>query len=142
MTTARTEAHPSVVVIVLDCDGADFTIPCVRSLAASTYPNFEVFVVCNGEDSEQIQRIRGVFPDLRVFETGRNLGYAGGMNHGMHQARESQPDWFLLLNNDTQAPPELLRSLHRRTTSRGGSSSTAATPSRETSRPASSATSG
>ena len=101
----------SVAAIVLDYNGSELTIPCVRSLVASTYPTLDLLVVCNGSLPEHETRIRDELPEIEVFQTGRNLGYAGGMNEGIQWAITRRADWFLLLNNDTEVEPEMVSQL-------------------------------
>ena len=81
---------PSVYIVVLNWNGADDTLACLDSLAALTYPNFSVIVVENGSTDGSLDKLRtysNPYP-LVIFETGRNLGYAGGNNVGTRHALE------------------------------------------------------
>jgi len=75
----------------------------VGSLRQPTSTNFEVIVVDNASGDDSLPRIRAAFPEIRILETNRNLGFAGGCNAGIRYALESNSDLVWLLNNDTLA---------------------------------------
>lgn len=54
----------------------------------------EDVIVINNNPNEKIEL------SVQVIETGKNAGYAGGMNIGMKQAWEQGADWVVLLNDD------------------------------------------
>jgi GT2 family glycosyltransferase len=99
---------PKVSIIVLNWNGRDDTLECLRSVERIDYPNFETIVVDNGSSDGSVAAMRRVFPQLRVLETGENLGYAGGNNVGIRHALERGADYVLLLNNDTIVDSALL----------------------------------
>lgn len=100
--------HPSVSIVVLNWNGREDTLECIESVRAITYPNYEVIVVDNGSTDGSVAAIKKKFSDLRVLETGRNLGYAGGNNVGIQAALSQGAEFVLLLNNDTVVAPDLL----------------------------------
>jgi GT2 family glycosyltransferase len=100
--------QPSVVIVVLNWNGRDDTLECLRSLAAVSYGNFAVIVVDNGSVDGSVPAIRQRFPEVAVVETGKNLGYAGGNNAGIRAALEKGVEFILLLNNDTIVAPDIL----------------------------------
>jgi GT2 family glycosyltransferase len=55
-----------------------------------------------------VKAIRKKFPEIRVLETGGNLGYAGGNNYGLRYAIKNGADYILLLNNDIIVDTQLL----------------------------------
>ncbi len=99
---------PHVIVIVLNWNGADDTIACVASLRKSNYPHFEILVVDNGSTDNSAARIKNVYPDLWMIETGINLGFAGGNNAGITAALQTDARIIVLLNNDTTVDPRWL----------------------------------
>jgi len=105
------EAGPRVGVVVLNWNRRDDTLACLGSLARLDYPAFEVVVVDNGSADGSAQAIRERFPDVLLIENGENLGYAGGNNVGLRYALKRGLDYVLLLNNDTEVAPDLLRLL-------------------------------
>lgn len=104
----NTQLPPNVAIVVLNWNGADDTLACLDSLAALTYPNFEVVVMDNGSTDDSASLIRMSFPKIRLIETGANLGFAEGNNVGIRAALEAGADYVLLLNNDTIVAPDLL----------------------------------
>jgi hypothetical protein len=101
---------PSVAVIVLNWNNAPDTIACLASLAAQDYP-CSVLVVDNGSTDGSVACIRDAYPDVEVFETGANLGYAGGNNVGMRLLLDRHPDYLFVLNNDVLLDTACLRYL-------------------------------
>lgn len=99
---------PRVAVIVLNWNGRDDTLDCLRSLEAVEYPNLDVIVVDNGSEDGSVEAIRAAHPTVTIIATGANLGFAGGNNVGMRAALERRADYLLLLNNDTIVAPDLV----------------------------------
>ena len=46
-----------------------------------------------------------IYPNTRVLRSPVNLGFTGGNNWGM---REAKGDYFFIVNNDTEVTPDLL----------------------------------
>ncbi len=102
---------PQVVVVVLNWNGREDTLACLRSLARVDHPDFEVLVVDNGSVDGSEAAIRAAYPDLPFLQTGSNLGFAGGNNAGIAWALRRGARFVLLLNNDTEVEPDFLRAM-------------------------------
>src|SRR5436190_18086827 len=91
--------------VVIPChNGADLTRACIASLLHQDGgAPAEILIVDNGS-TDATARLASLGLPVRVLEQGRNLGFAGGVNAGIRAA--SQP-LVLVLNNDTQAAPDL-----------------------------------
>ena len=100
---------PKVTIIVLNWNGAGHTVNCLATVAKTTYPNYDVIVVDNGSSDDSVATICSSFPDIRIIETGHNLGYAGGNNVGIRDALAHGADYLWVLNNDTVVDPECLQ---------------------------------
>lgn len=100
-----------VCVILVNWNGWRDTVKCLESCASLTYPHFELIVVDNGSSDDSVNRLRERFPELRIIETGANLGFAGGNNAGMHAALGMGASFIWLLNNDTVVEPAALSAL-------------------------------
>jgi GT2 family glycosyltransferase len=108
--TSKTRV-PRVVVVVLNWNGRDDTLACLESLSRSDWPNTTTIVVDNGSDEEIAPAVAERFPDVLVVRNESNLGFAGGMNTGTRKALETDADYVLLLNNDTEVDRTMIRKL-------------------------------
>lgn len=100
-----------VAIVILNWNGADDTIACLNSLAGLDYPESEVIVVDNGSADDSVIRIRAANPEVRMIETGRNLGFGGGCNVGMQAAIAGGADYVWLINNDATVATDALTEL-------------------------------
>jgi len=100
-----------VCVVLVNWNGWRDTLQCLESCERLAYPHFEVIVVDNGSTDDSVARLRSRFPDLRLIETGANLGFAGGNNAGMYAALGMGAAYVWLLNNDTVIDPASLGAL-------------------------------
>ncbi len=95
---------PLVVIITINYNHADETIKCLESILESKYNNFQVIVVDNGSNEHDFQ-ILNLFCSnshkLKLIRLHSNKGYVGGVNFGLADALKSEPDHFLIMNNDT-----------------------------------------
>jgi len=102
------ELSPQCSVIVCAFNGEQVLPVCLRTLLASRGVGFEALVVDNGSSDGTAELVRRDFPAARLIQSGRNLGFAGGDNLGI---RQSRGEIIVLLNQDTEVPPEWLATL-------------------------------
>ncbi len=105
--------QPRVAAIVLNYNGKDITLQAIASLAAMTYPNFDILHVDNGSSDGSTEAITEAFPQVQTVRTKDNIGPARGLNLGMQAALEADYDHLLFLNNDIEVAPEMLSELVR-----------------------------
>ena len=89
-------------IIIVSFNARADLVRCLESLhRAPPACRHEIIVVDNasGDGSADLAR---QWPDVKVIETGANLGFARGSNIGI---RASQGECLLLLNSDTIVPP-------------------------------------
>lgn len=110
MADSGTGTNPFVSVIVVTHDGADHLPACLDALAALSYPadRRETLLVDNASPAGSLGFLRGQHPDVRVIPSTTNLGFAGGCNLGL---REARGDYAVLLNDDTRVDPHWLDAL-------------------------------
>jgi GT2 family glycosyltransferase len=101
-------SSPGVVIIILNWNGLADTLACLGSLSHLDYPSYETLVVDNGSQDGSPDAIREAYPQVKVIETGENLGFVGGNNLGLEYACTQNADYALLLNNDTEVSADFL----------------------------------
>ena len=99
---------PMVSCVVVNWNGWQDTMECLRSLRQQQYPALRVFVVDNASSDDSVERIRAACPEVEMIEAGRNGGFAAGCNVGIREALARGAEFVWLLNNDTVAPPDTL----------------------------------
>ncbi|MGE5313838.1 MAG: glycosyltransferase family 2 protein [Acidobacteriota bacterium] len=107
-TVSSGKTAAQVAVIVLNYNGYDDTIECVRSLEAMRYPNFSIIIVDNASPDGSGPKLQQAFPQHTVILSERNGGYAAGNNIGVRCALEENADYVLIINNDATVTPDLL----------------------------------
>lgn len=93
-----------ISVITINYNLSTDTIPCIESILASTYNDFIVYLIDNGSKHDDYQRLLDSFggnPRVQVLRIEKNCGYVGGVNHGLEEAIKVNPNYFLIMNNDT-----------------------------------------
>ncbi len=97
-----------ISVVVVNYNGEHFLEPCLKSLEKQTFEDFEVILVDNGSSDGSLEYVRDQFPAVRVIALAENLGFCGGNNAGIREARGK---YIALLNNDAEAHPRWLEEL-------------------------------
>ena len=105
--------HPKVSIIILNWNGLEDTLECLKSLCKITYPNYNITVVDNGSQGDDVKILGKKFGDyIHIIENEKNYGYTGGNNIGIRYAlAHHQPDYFLIQNNDTIVAPDFLNAM-------------------------------
>ena len=104
-------SEPRVAAIVLNSNGREVTLPAISSLLASDYPNLVVLHVDNGSSDGSYEAVAEGFPDVVQVKIEENQGVVHGINMGMRKALEIGADYMLILNNDIEADPAMVREL-------------------------------
>lgn len=90
-------------IIIVDYNSSQFTIDLIKNLGEKlTDLRFEIIVVNNNPNSDNDQRIKDEYKDLKnlkVIKAEKNLGFGTGNNLG---AKEARGEYLLLLNPDTK----------------------------------------
>jgi len=101
-------SNPLVSILIINYNGQAFLHDCFKSVLASTYPSFEVILVDNASTDNSIPFTQENFPEVQVYETGRNGGYSFAYNLSFNHAKGK---YFVLLNNDVTVEPDWLEPL-------------------------------
>ncbi|HEX2282667.1 MAG TPA: glycosyltransferase family 2 protein [Thermomicrobiales bacterium] len=105
---------PRASVVILTHDNLAFSRMCLASLLENTdYPNYEIIVVDNASSDgtvEDLRRLAGSIPNVKVILNDHNAGFGPGNNQGLASATG---EILVLLNNDTVVPHGWLTRLAR-----------------------------
>lgn len=84
----------------------------MMSLLRQEYSDFAIYIVDNASTDGILDRVREYEdPRIRVISNQENLGVAEGNNQGIRAALEAGCGSVLLINNDTEFEPSLLKTL-------------------------------
>ena len=115
----RKKRNMRVAIIIINWHGADDTIACLESLSRMD-AHHTVIVGDNGSTDDSVRRIRqwldenAAAPNVggyKLVELGKNYGFAVGNNKALAVAMQDNPDYCMLLNNDTEVEPDMLSKL-------------------------------
>lgn len=103
------EHQPFISIITLNYNQADVTCAFLASTEKLQYTNYEI-LVCDMASAEDpsAKILAGNYRNTRLLLSKNNLGFAGGNNWGMDQAKG---DFIFVVNNDTEVTPNLLNEL-------------------------------
>lgn len=92
---------PLVYIIIVNWNGLSDTIECIKSCRKLLYKNYKIVLVDNGSVDSSEMILNQMFSDIKILQTGENLGFAGGNNIGIRYSLQHSADYVWLLNNDT-----------------------------------------
>lgn len=95
--------QPLVSIIVLNYNAKEFLINCIDSIFHSNYQNFEVILVDNNSNDNSFHICKKNHPEINLIVNKSNLGYCGGNNIGIKQAKGK---FIIILNPDTLVEPD------------------------------------
>ena len=102
-----------VSVVLVNYRGADDTIAAIGHLGELDWPadRLEIIVVENASGDDSAARIAAAAPHVKLVESKKNLGFAGGCNLGV---KKSRGEIIALLNNDARPDSGWVREAVRR----------------------------
>jgi len=105
--------NKKVCIIILNFNGKNLIRNCLESIKNNTlYKNYKVIVVDNASTDSSVEIIRKNFGWIDLVQNKKNYGFSKGNNIGIKYAlKKYNPDYFLLLNNDTKVTKNWLTNL-------------------------------
>ena len=117
----RSTNMQTICAIILDYFGSSKTIACLTSLLDQGLDS--VMVVDNSGDRQANIQLQDALTEFRQHElpfiihqivNPKNLGYAAGVNNALRWLEKNNPHhYYLIINNDAEATPGMLKSLHQ-----------------------------
>jgi GT2 family glycosyltransferase len=96
-------------LVIVNWNGAHLLPACLDAVAKlQTSFDFVTWVVDNASSDGSAELLRTRYPEVRVIQTGANLGFAGGNNAALRQVTTP---FAVLLNNDATPEPDWLERL-------------------------------
>jgi len=100
-----------IAILLTTYNRREKTVACLQSLQAQKLPTevrLEVFLTDDASADGTIDAVKQVYPDAHVFQGTGSLYWAGGMRNTWHEAKKHNPDYYLLLNDDTVLHPDAI----------------------------------
>ncbi len=103
--------NPLVSIITINFNQIEVTMDLLRSLREISYPEIEIIVVDNASSVGNSYTIKEAYPEIQLIKSPKNLGFAGGNNLGIRQAKGK---YLFFINNDTIVPVNIIEPLVER----------------------------
>jgi GT2 family glycosyltransferase len=105
------ERSVRVFAVVVNWNGGEANVACLRSILASGVDPVDVVFVDNGSTDGSRQLVAREIPAITRVENAQNRGFGEAANQGAKLALQGQADAVFFVNNDVVLPPETLRRL-------------------------------
>lgn len=94
-----------VYAVVVTYNRKELLLECLEAILAQTAPVERLIIINNAstDGTEDLLREKGYLdnPVVLYAKLNKNTGGAGGFHEGMKLARETQPDWVWIMDDDT-----------------------------------------
>jgi len=103
-----------VVITILTFNSSEETVTCLESLTKIDRKNIDLeIIVLDNDAKEHPFHLPKALKDMNIhcLVSPENLGFSGGHNFAMKFGQKFNPDYFLILNNDTIVDRNFLQEL-------------------------------
>jgi GT2 family glycosyltransferase len=113
LTELKNSGRASVTdlsIVIVSWNTKKYLEECLTSLRTiGGNLSVEIIVVDNASTDGSPDMVSTQFPEVRLIESGANLGFAGGNNIGIQKA---SGNYICLINSDVNVPPDCLSKMH------------------------------
>ncbi|MFA6524979.1 MAG: glycosyltransferase family 2 protein [Patescibacteria group bacterium] len=103
-----------VAIIIVNWNGYSYLKDCFTAIQNQTFRNFDVYFVDNGSEDDSVAFIKSSFPDTKIIQLNKNVGFAEGNNIALREIfKDAEIKYVVTLNNDTKADNKFLANLVR-----------------------------
>ncbi len=100
MTQVPDKNKKKIYLVILNYNGLEWLDRFFKTLNATLPKSVSLIFVDNASTDGSLERVKDLYPGLRIITNERNLGYAGGMNKGILTALAEGAEYIGLLNVD------------------------------------------
>ncbi len=102
-----------VAIVVVTFNRKDLLKKSIECLKKQEYKDYDIFVIDNASTDGTMLAMNEYVDNKEIFyyNTGRNLGGAGGFNYGMNLAVSKGYEYVWIMDDDTMATPNSLSEL-------------------------------
>jgi len=96
--------NKTVIVITINYNQNQYTLNCIESLLKSDYDHFQIMLIDNGSTKTNKEELERLLPDdnrVILKKIINNRGYVAGINYGLEECSKLNPDYYVIMNNDT-----------------------------------------
>lgn len=103
------EPRMELAVIIVSYNVSFYLDKCLKSLKDKLSGiRYEVVIIDNASRDDSVAMVKRKFPEFRLIETGKNIGFGRGVNAG---AKMIIADNYLILNPDTVVTNDIIREM-------------------------------
>lgn len=102
---------PLAAVVILTYNGMKHIKTCLDSLQNQQYDNLKILLVDNFSQDGTTEFVQNNYPEVICKRNTYNTGFAEGNNIGIKLALKFNPKYVLILNDDTESDPLMIKNL-------------------------------
>ncbi|MFN4122268.1 MAG: glycosyltransferase family 2 protein [Flavobacteriales bacterium] len=91
-----------VATVILNWNGQHLLEQFLPKILANSADYAETWLADNNSTDDSVNFVKAHFPEVKIIQLERNMGYAGGYNTALQQI---DADYFILLNSDIEVTP-------------------------------------
>ncbi len=104
----KEKEYPFLSIVIVNLDGEKWLKKCIPSVLNSDYPFFETIVVDNGSIDGSVKYLKEDYPQIKVVELEKNIGWSPANNEGTKIAKG---DIIVYLSNDMEVDSHWLKEI-------------------------------
>lgn len=102
--------NPKIFIVIVTWNGMKWMKECLESIRKSTI-HASTVIIDNGSTDSTCEFIKKNYPEIKLLETGKNLGFGQANNVGIRYAFDNGADYVYLLNQDAYVYPDMFEKL-------------------------------
>ena len=107
-------SNNKIYIIILNWNGYKDTIECIDSIKKINNANFKIVLIDNGSKNNEGEKIKNLYPKIKVIQNTKNDGFCRGNNIGIYYSlKQNDCGYIMILNNDTVVEKNFLIKLKK-----------------------------